>query len=276
MKKSVLLIAILSMIGTVVFGVLSYLEYRPILICEKKNEVLKEAVQEEMYQISTLDEEQACDDGKTDIIKEFVKDKNDFYNRRIDFEILNTINQDIAGWIYIPDTSVDYPILIGDTNDMYLYKDFEGQESVLGSIFSYADTKHTLTDARTILFGHNIKFNQMFGELKKYRNQDFRMNHKEMYVYTKTKTMELQIFSVFICDETDAILWDNVELGSLEYQELLTELERRNLYSDIGIEKLTEKYNHQTFSLVTCNGSSGSSKRFIISGIVVREKYILR
>lgn len=42
------------------------------------------------------------------------------FHRDINFEALNKINEEIVGWIYIPETKVDYPVLIGDTEQEYL------------------------------------------------------------------------------------------------------------------------------------------------------------
>ncbi len=280
MKRVILFAAMLSMAGAIYFGYLSIREYCPVRKAETKKEILNETVisqrnpcvdseNYDKFRIEEMDENKA-------FLKEEKKsvNLNIPYYRAIDFDTLHRINTDIVGWIYIPGTSIDYPILIGNTDHVYLDKDFEGKESVLGAIFSYADTAKTLSDARTILFGHNMKSYQMFGELKRYLEEDFRNTHNTMYVYTKTKTMELQVFSIFVCDEKDTILWDDAETGSLEYQELLRELERRNVYADVCMENLSEKYHSQTFSLVTCKGNVGTSKRLMVNGIVIKEKYI--
>lgn len=58
-------------------------------------------------------------------------DVSDPFHRSIDFEVLNKINEEIAGWIYIPGTKVDYPVLIGDTQQEYLKKDFENKTNDL-------------------------------------------------------------------------------------------------------------------------------------------------
>ena len=57
-------------------------------------------------------------------IRELVTSKNeeDPLNRIIDFQKLKSINKDVVAWIYIPGTKVDYPILVGESDEEYLYK----------------------------------------------------------------------------------------------------------------------------------------------------------
>lgn len=252
MKKAVWGFLVFMLLGlSLYFGHLSYEEYEPVL----KSDARKEAV-------------------KKVVVKE--EDPDSPYDRVIDFEALRKINGDAAGWIYIPGTSVDYPVLIGDTDTEYLHKDIEGNSSILGSIFSYAGTDRDLTDARTLLFGHNMRQYTMFGELRKYLEDDFRSEHTKMYVYTEKRTMELELFSLFICSKTDDIFWDDPVLGSADYQALLKRLDERNQYPDIRKDSLTECYNSQTFTLVTCRGSAGTSDRLVLNAIAVREKYLLK
>lgn len=51
--------------------------------------------------------------------------------RSIDFTVLQGINPDIAAWIYIPGTAIDYPVLIGKTDGEYLKKDYQKSYSPL-------------------------------------------------------------------------------------------------------------------------------------------------
>ena len=49
------------------------------------------------------------------------------YVSPIDFAPLWETNPDTIGWIRVPDTKIDYPIVQSPDNQYYLHKDFEGQ-----------------------------------------------------------------------------------------------------------------------------------------------------
>ena len=150
----------------------------------------------------------------SDLLKSSVEDAKDPLNRKIDFDKLKETNEDIVGWLYIPGTSVDYPILLGDSNDEYLYRDIEGNWTGLGSIFALKNTEEDLSNARICLFGHNMLYYEMFGELKRYYQEDkFRDKHQTFYVYTPDRVMELGIYSILTCHESDDLISNHHYFG---------------------------------------------------------------
>ena len=198
-------------------------------------------------------------------------------DRKIDFEKLRGINEDVVGWLYIPGTTVDYPILIGSDDESYLYNDINKEYNPLGSIFSYANTSRDLSDGHVMLFGHNMASSQMFGQLKKFvRDESFMHNNRKFYVYLDTKVMEFDIFSIFTCNENDDFFSVGRELGTMDYVDFVTDVIKRNVYSDYVIEdSKISSTDSQVFSLVTCHGSQGTSERLVVNGAVVREKYYI-
>lgn len=208
--------------------------------------------------------------AKNDTIKEVaIEDTNNTINRKIDFDKLKSINKDIVGWIYIPDTSVDYPILIGDSDDEYLYKDIERNYNPLGCIFSYSNTNKNLSDSHIKLFGHNMREFQMFGELREFLKEDYMKSHRKFYIYTENKALECDIASIFTNDISDTF-FSNTDTGS----QFLETLSNRNKYSDYDLKgNIKNLSNSQVFSLITCHGVEGTPYRLILNGIVTKIKY---
>lgn len=59
--------------------------------------------------------------------------------RKIDFEGLRIINEDIVAWIQIPGIGVDYPVVQGEDNEHYLHYTFDGKENSWEYLFGFAE-----------------------------------------------------------------------------------------------------------------------------------------
>ncbi len=86
----------------------------------------------------------------------------------IDFNALKEINPDVRGWIKITGTLINNPVVVGTDNNYYLNHDFNGNESVSGTIFSSYLNKWDGTDDNTILFGHNMHTGEFFAYVNHY------------------------------------------------------------------------------------------------------------
>lgn len=119
--------------------------------------------------------------------------------KNLDWEAIHKENKNIIGWIIIPDTTINYPIVQGPDNDYYLEKDINGNYDFLGSIFLDASQKADLSEYNTFIYGHNADLgyaSPKFGELIKYYNQDFLNAHDTLYYYTPETAYLGKIFAV--------------------------------------------------------------------------------
>ena len=87
----------------------------------------------------------------------------------LDLALLQKVNEDVMGWIYIPDTDISYPILRSKDNKEYLKLTWDLKNSVAGSIFLEHENNVDLSDFNTLIYGHNMKNDTMFGDLENYR-----------------------------------------------------------------------------------------------------------
>lgn len=97
-------------------------------------------------------------------------------------------NQAIKGWITIPGTAIDYPILQNpDDNEFYLHRDLNGKKLYSGSIF--LDTNSTIDGPGIIsVYGHHMKagykYGTMFRDIAKFQDSQFLKSHQEITIYT--------------------------------------------------------------------------------------------
>ncbi len=189
------------------------------------------------------------------------------YDRTIDWAKLHNINPDIVGWIYVPDTVIDYPILMGDK---YEKADEFGNYSYLGSIF-IDDGTDLDKDKHTILFGHNMASGQMFGHLKEYAEKAYTSSHNVAYIYTPQKTKEYALTSIFTCDKGDEVFQldpNNDPLARMSVDEL-------NRYMEQRCNDTFQNGKGNVLTLSTCYGRQGTSNRLTVHFSVNREKYVI-
>lgn len=134
-------------------------------------------------------------DTYSKIAKENVKiSKNE---RKIDFKKLKSQNQDIAGWIYIRGTTIDYLIVQGKDNEEYLHQDFNKKKSSSGTIFLDNNCKKDFTSDNNIIYGHHMKNGTMFAQLLKFREKSFLKKHNEIMIFTPDRTIHLKVISAY-------------------------------------------------------------------------------
>lgn len=120
------------------------------------------------------------------------------YVSPIDFEALREINPDVVGWIRIPDTKIDYPIVYDpEDNAKYLHTDFEGNESVYGAIYLDADSQPDFSGLNNPIYGHHMKDGSMFKDVVKFKEQEYFKEHQYFEIYTPERTIHLKAVSCY-------------------------------------------------------------------------------
>lgn len=115
-----------------------------------------------------------------------------------DFDTLYQMNSDFKAWIIVPGTGVNYPVMQGEDNNYYLEKSLNKTKLGGGSIFFASDIPNPLDAQNTVIHGHHMKNDSMFGSLRKYKKEDFLKENKYFYVVAKDKTYKYEIFSVYV------------------------------------------------------------------------------
>lgn len=116
----------------------------------------------------------------------------------IDFSVLKSKNKDIVAWLYSEGTPINYPIAQSNDNDYYLRRLLNGKYNQAGTIFMDYRNNSNFNDFNTIIYGHNMKNDTMFGSLINYEKQDYFNEHKNMYLFTEHKNFKIELFAGYI------------------------------------------------------------------------------
>jgi len=123
-------------------------------------------------------------------------------------DMQNSVNNDVVGWLYIPDTRIDYPVVAADDNEYYLRRDIYHHQSNAGSIFMDYRCKCGLSKFNTIIYGHSMKNKSMFGDLKLFGDPDFFNMHTRGALFTVDGAYMLDIFAYMVVGADDKLIYD--------------------------------------------------------------------
>lgn len=130
-------------------------------------------------------------------------------------------NPDIAGWISIPGTIIDYLFVQSDNLDYYLYRNIKQEYAQAGSIFMDPNCSKDFSDFNTILYGHNMNDGSMFGQLEKFSDEEFFNAHSQGVIYLPGKRYAIEIFAYMTVLPTDSMVYNMEMTGEKQKQEYL-------------------------------------------------------
>ncbi len=184
-----------------------------------------------------------------------------------DFPRLAEINQDIFGWIYVPGTKINYPLLVGVDNSKYLNTTYDGRRSKFGSIFIDKENSSDMTDKHTIIYGHNINGSSMFGDLRKFNMQDFADRNSYIYITLPDKKLQYQIVSTHLTDTTEGAFIRSFTSDS----QLKNFIDFVNKKSSVRVTR-TAAVDDTIITLSTCTSPNKKEQRFVVHAVLVGEE----
>ena len=182
-----------------------------------------------------------------------------------DLEALRAENEDVVGWITIPDTPVDYPLLQWTDNDFYLNHTWKQTPNPNGSIFIEWQNSPDMTDFNTIIYGHNMSSGLMFGSLRSYRSKTYWEAHPRFYIVCDRGVLCYDIFAAHRAD-IDTIIY-GLELDTVEKRTRFIRFAKDYSAYDTGIQPGVEDL---VVTLSTCSGQ-GYSNRWVVQGMLNTE-----
>jgi len=125
--------------------------------------------------------------------------------RDINFQELSEYNPDIMGWIEIPGTLVDYPVVTTFDNEFYLDHDFFGNRDRRGTIFADIRNNPDWNDPLVVLYGHYTRDGSRLTTIRNFRRDWFLNRHDRIIIYTPDGQLEFRVFAVFVRDDEHLI-----------------------------------------------------------------------
>lgn len=169
-----------------------------------------------------------------------------------DLDACKAINSDFIGWLQIPGTKVDYPVVLTNDVDYYLDHTFDRQENIIGCLFSLGKSDYSTPSRNIAVYGHHMRRSRsttMFQPLHEYKSASFRNAHADITFDTLYGSRSYTVFAVINKRESD---WDASAAdfaSDADYQAFLDRVQDWSLY-DTGVHVSTDDH---ILTLITCD-----------------------
>lgn len=147
-------------------------------------------------------------------------------------------NPETVGWITIPGTGIDFPVVQTISDDYYMTHNFEHESDYRGAIFMDDDNDAVNLDSNTVIYGHNnYKAGVVFSDLAQYEDIEFYKEHPVIEFNTLDKYYKWKIYAVMITNrlenEDNGYVLNYIyphNFESVNYNRYVPELNKRTLY----------------------------------------------
>jgi sortase B len=187
-------------------------------------------------------------------------------------------NNDLVGYINIPGTRIDYPVLqyrrydleantVTGSNQYYLYRDFYGRDLPAGSIYAEWRIPFTPTSRpnNTVLYGHNMGNGSRFTAATRYYSYhashgrggsiQFYLDNPLIYFDTVYEKGVYKVFAAMYVhtqeerfdDVFDYFRWREFPDRDTFYAFIVNVLDRSSFYTDVDLQ-----YGDEILTLSTC------------------------
>ena len=166
----------------------------------------------------------------------------------IDFAALKSINEDVVGWLYLPDTMISYPVVQGEDNSYYLKHLVDGTYNANGCLFVDHKNQMDFLNDNTLIYGHHMNSGKMFASLVKYKEQSFYDEHPVIYFLTEDAVYEIELFAGYTTTVDSGAYMISLSTREEKIEWLKEMFHNSDFYADVTVSAL----NHiVTFSTCT-------------------------
>lgn len=191
--------------------------------------------------------------------------------KEVDFDALKEeVNQDIYAWLYIPDSTIDFPVLRHPTdNSYYLLHNLDGSKGRPGCIYTENYNTMDFTDPNTVMYGHNMRVGTMFAGLHKYEDEEFFAGHPYIYVYTPEKLFVYEVFAAYEFSDLHLLL--NFDFtNEYVFQDFLDDIYEMRSMNCNTKEDVEVTAKNRILTLSTCV-TNKEDKRYLVQGVLLNE-----
>lgn len=195
------------------------------------------------------------------------ENENEQEEEEVSYQKFFDANEDMIGWLHIPETEIDYPVMqTMDDEEYYLHRNFFKENDRNGTLILDTDSDINKTSNNLIIHGHNMKSGAMFAALKDFEDAEYAKDHSRILFYTEDEKREYEVIAVF---RSKVYTAEDKVFKYYQFFEAKNQEEFDNFYNNI--KKLSEfdtgvtaEFGDEFITLSTCEYHTKNGRLVVV------------
>lgn len=169
-------------------------------------------------------------------------------------------NSDFYGWLCVPGTALDYPVMYTPNDPQkYLRMNFYCEYSISG--IPFVDYRWVEGSDNLIIYGHDMLNDTMFGSLKRYEDREYFEEYSTIEWETGEGLEVYEVFAVMYVHKTDD--WYNFIDAPDEaaFEDWMEYIRSRAVVTGDDFPV----YGQKLLTLSTCHGSGNDGRMLVVA-----------
>lgn len=176
------------------------------------------------------------------------------------FVQLQEINPDVFGWLTVYGTNIDYPLVQGEDNAAYVNTSVTGESLLSGSIFLDYRNRKDVSDFNSILYGHHMDRQVMFGEIGEFSDEAYFEEHQYGNLYVNGRDYGIEFFAFLQVDAYDSRIYTPAIEGEADRRGYLEYLLAKAKYTrPVGVGS-----SDHLMLLSTCTSDATNGRHILV------------
>jgi len=179
------------------------------------------------------------------------------------FAELQAINPEVFAWLTVYGTHIDYPVEQATNNMKYISTNAEGKYSLTGGIFLDAANRQDFTSFPSILYGHHMEKQAMFGEIGNFSDKTYFEARRYGMLYFDGQEHGLEFFAFVQADAYDRKVFKGDTIEVTDRETYLALLRSRALHT----REVAVSAEDRIVLLSTCSDASTNGRDILVAKI---------
>lgn len=184
-------------------------------------------------------------------------------NETASFGQLQAVNPEVFAWLTVYGTHIDYPVTQAGDNEKYVNTNVYGDYSLAGSIFLDYRNDANFQDFNSILYGHHMEKQTMFGEIGLFSEKNYFESHPYGNLFYAGADHGLAFFAFLKTDAYDIDTFTpNIKTAEARQEYLRSLLETALYTRDIPVTA-----DDHIVLLTTCASDATNGRDILVAKI---------